>query len=158
MDLMKGVPKEQAILNFEDGSVWLSLYDMSGLETSDFHQMMEGMVDTIQATDLAVGPGCLRCGKNNPDIQRLYVDGRPTRMCMACFEEAGREQQELESKLNQTTLGATLGLPGAAIYAAAGWAGFWTLIDFALEYFRVKAVDINIITTPLILMLLGAVG
>lgn len=158
LDLMQGVPEEQARLSFEDGSVWLSLYDMSGLDIPAFHQLLEGMVDTLRATDFAVGPGCLRCGEDGDDVQKMYVDGRPTRLCTACFEEADRDRQELETELNQTSLGATLGLPGAALFVAAGWAGFWTLIDITFEFFRIRFVDVNILTVPLMLVLLGVVG
>lgn len=152
-----GVSEEDAALSIEDGSAWLSVYNVSKLDNSAIHLLLEQTANTIQSTDLAVPSGCLRCGgADNSEL--MYVEGRPTRLCSICLDDAAQERHEVESDLNRASLGATPGLPGAGIFVVAGWATFWTVLDLVLEHFRVQFIEINAFTFLVLSVILGSVG
>ncbi|MEX0700521.1 MAG: hypothetical protein WD069_00350 [Planctomycetales bacterium] len=157
MDLLEGVPQERAALSIEDGCAWLTLYDARSLDGATIRLLFEQVADALQSSDLAPGPGCVRCGRVE-DAQLMYVAGRATRLCPGCLTDAAQERQCLEAQLNRPSLASTLGLPGAAIYVAAGWAGFWTVLDLALEHWRIEVVEINRFTMFLFWGALVAIG
>lgn len=157
VDLLKSVPDDRASISLEDGFVFLTLYDLSGLTNSSLRLLMERIAEALAATDLAVGPGCLRCG-GFENAQLMLVEGRPTRLCLECLSEAAREKQEVESQLNRGSVTATLGLPAVCGFVAAGWIILWTVIDLILETLHIKVIEINELTGLVFMGLLGGVG
>lgn len=151
-----GLPEELAALSFEDGYAWLSLYNLERLPPDEAPRLVEQIADGIALTDLALAPGCLQCGAS--DAQLIYADGRPSRLCGHCVSGAAEEHREREAELNRPTVGATLAVPGAGLYAAAGWAVIWTVIDFALERWQVRVVEINHFSGMIGLLAFGIVG
>jgi hypothetical protein len=117
---------------------------------------VEQIAGGIASTDLALAAGCLHCGAS--DAQLVYADGRPSRLCGACVAAAAEVHQQREAELNRPTVGATLAVPGAGLYVAAGWAVIWTIIDFALERWQVRVVEINHFSALIGLLAFGVAG
>jgi hypothetical protein len=157
VNLFENPPENQVSVSVEDGCAWISLYDLSGFDSASLSLLLKRIADTLHSTDLAVGPGCLRCGVVD-DAQVMYVEERATRLCPGCLADVTHEQQELESQLNRGSFRATLGLPGVALFAAAGWAVFWTLLDMIMDHWRIRVVEINPFTAIAIFGLLLGVG
>lgn len=155
-ELLEGVPEDKVSLTIEEGTVWLSLYDVSSLSGSAIKQIAQQMAAVIQSNDLALTDGCLRCG-DTQQAALMYVEGCPTRICEQCLQDAAAERQDVASELNRPTLGATLALPGAAIYVAAAWAIFWFCTDLFLESLDDQVLHLNIITLPIVLVALFAI-
>lgn len=153
----EGLSAANVRVSLENDSAWLSFYDLRELDNAAIRSLLEKTADVLDASGLAAGPGCLRCG-NLDRAQLMCVEGRPTRLCPDCLTEAVEEQQELEAEHNRSSLAATLGLPGAGLFVAAGWAGFWTLLDLALEHWRIQVVEINYLTMLLMFMGVAACG
>ncbi|MCA9111359.1 MAG: hypothetical protein KDA52_15505 [Planctomycetaceae bacterium] len=157
LNLLESLPQCNRSFSVEDGRAWISLYDVSDLDIASILLLLDRIANALLASDLALEPGCLRCG-NLIDAQVMYVEGRATRLCPNCLADADKERHEVESQLNRGSLRAILGLPGAYLFVTAGWAIFWTLLDMALEYWRVEVIEINQFTVILICGLLAGVG
>lgn len=157
VDLLRDVKDDRATISFEDGVAWVTLYDLSGFSNTAIRLLVESFADTIAQTDLALQPGCVRCG-GVADAQLMYIDGRATRVCPSCVTEAAREQEELEARLNRPSVAATVGLPAVVAFVACGWALLWTLIDLGLEKLRIDVIEINKFSLLLILLLIGGTG
>jgi hypothetical protein len=151
-----GLPEELAALSCEDGYAWLSLYNLEKLPANAAARLVEQIADSISSTDLALAPGCLQCGAS--DAQIISADGRPTRLCGRCVAAAAEEHRERVSELNRPTVGATLAVPGAGLFVAAGWAVIWTVIDFTLERWQIRVVEINHFSGMIGLLAFGIVG
>jgi hypothetical protein len=157
VELLRDAPPDQASLSFDDGCASLTLYDRVGLTNESIRWLVEQVADAIGASDLALGPGCLRCGKTD-GAELMCAEGRPTRLCPGCLNAAIDERQKTESELNRPSVLALLGLPGACVGMAAGWAGVWTLLDIVLQKLGVKVIEINRFTLLVILGLLAGIG
>ncbi len=155
-DRARGLPDEAAALSFEDGYAWLSLYNLEKLPPDASPRLVADIAEAIASTDLALPAGCFHCGA--PDALLIYADGRPARLCPQCVASAAEEHRERESELNRPTLGATLAVPGAGLFVAAGWAVIWTLLDFALDRWQIRVVEINQFSAMIGLLAIGIVG
>ncbi|MFN0052214.1 MAG: hypothetical protein ACKV0T_08480 [Planctomycetales bacterium] len=156
-DLLRDVPADQARLSFDANSAWLTLYNIDQVTDEVILSLVECFGQTLAATDLAVAPGCLRCGKA-PEAPLMCVDGMPTRLCPACLDEAYQEKEQAEAQLNRATLLGTLGLPAVFCYAALGWGGLWTAIGLLLVWMQVKVIPIDHFTMLLFMGLAVGVG
>ena len=88
----------------------------------------------------------------------MIVEGILTRICPGCLEEAFQERNASEVELNRSSLRATLGLPGACLFAIACWAVFWTGVELILETWKINVIEINPITSIIILAITGGIG
>jgi hypothetical protein len=155
-DRARGLPDDAAALSFEDGYAWLSLYNLEKLPPDAAPRLVADIAAAIASTDLALPAGCFHCGA--PDAPLAYADGRPARLCPQCVTSAAEEHREREAELNRPTLGATLAVPGAGLFVAAGWAVIWTLLDFALDRWQIRVVEINQFSAMIGLLAIGIVG
>ena len=157
LDLFADIPNEFARVSIERGFAWVSLYNLTGVDSEAHQTLLKEVAGAINATDLALSPGCLKCG--DLDNARLaYVEGRPTRICNSCVENAFAEKTERDLQLSQGTVSSTLNLPGTVLAAAAVWAILWSLIDVLLGWFRIQVVEINEFTSILLLAMVGLPG
>lgn len=157
MPLVGGLPAEKVSLTAEDGCVWLSLYDLNVLPDGAVRALPEQVAEKIQADGLAQPAGCLRCGAASGAVP-LLATGQPTRLCGVCQSELTEAQTAAEEELNRPTLSATLGVPGAAVYVMLGWTAYWTLLDFLLDWWGVKVIEINQFTALFGILLFACVG
>lgn len=149
------VPSSQ--LDWDGRSVWVMLYNLDQLPDAELRSWLEELAGALQETDLAIRPGCLRCGDMEKALL-MTVEGQPTRLCPACLEAAIQERQEQAAHLDQPSLKATLGLPGACAFVAIGWAVFWLLVDGFLMWMNTNIIDINQFTMLVFMGVLMAVG
>lgn len=156
-ELLQSVPDDRASFSVEEGYAFLTLFDSSGLTSSSLGLLVKHIAETLAATDLAAGPGCLRCGTLD-EAELLLIEGRPTRLCAGCLDEARRERQEAEAELNRASVAATIGLPAAGGFVAIGWVILWTAIDMILEWLQVKVIEFNRLSEIFFLALVGGVG
>lgn len=151
LEVFKDAPDGFASVSVEDGSAWVSLYDLSEISHDDLCELMERIAALIHSCGLAMPPGCFRCGyveKSN----LILVDNCPTRVCEECFRGADEERQRVEAEVNSASWTRTLQLPGVMTMVAAAWSLFWFGVDALLQFWNVQFLDINSFT---ILFLLG---
>jgi hypothetical protein len=140
--LVQQLPPELATLSVENGCVWLSLYNLNALPDGVVRALPEQIGAVVQSAGMALPAGCLRCGSPTESAP-LLAGGQPTRLCAACQSELVQDQAAAEEELNRPTLSATLGVPGATVYVALGWIVVWTVVDFVLDWWGVKVIEIN---------------
>jgi hypothetical protein len=155
--LVADIPPEQVSLSAEDSCVWLSLYDLNTLPDGAVRALPEQVATEIQSGGLSLPAGCLRCGAETGAVPLLAM-GQPTRLCAACQSEMAEAQSVAEEELNRPTLSATLGVPGAAVYVMLGWTVYWTLLDYLLDWWGVKVIEINHFTALFGIFLFVCVG
>lgn len=143
--LVQPFPSDLFSLSADDGCLWLSLYDVDALPPNSLTELPRRIVDALKSANLAVAPGCQRCGNLQGAVNHL-IEQRPTRMCPDCTAAIVDDKLAAEEELNRATLSSTLGLPGAMFYVVFGWIAFWTVVDLILEYFTVDKIEINKLT------------
>lgn len=155
--LLEGIPEEQAKFSFENGVAWLSFYDLEGADPATIRLFLEQTADAIESTDLRLPTGCLKCGSTE-SVELLFTSDRPARICATCLQEAAELQRDQHAQFNRASLSTTLTLPGACLIVAIGWAFFWTVLDFVLEYLQLQVIVVNRLTVLLGLCLFIPVG
>ncbi len=144
-------------MSIENGSAWLTVYDLRPFESDDIQDGLETLAQSVLSSGLAREVVCLRCDRQG-SAELMFVGGRPTRLCSQCLEDATREKDDQESELNASSFRATAGLPVLALVAACVWALFWLLVDILLDYRSIQVFEIHYFSMALILAILGAVG
>jgi hypothetical protein len=153
--IFEDVPPDAARVTFEENCASISLYDIDDLPNDALRLLLERVADAIAANQLSAPAGCLRCGVAE-DSQIMYVEDRPTRLCPACLAGAILEKEHLEQDLNRATIGGFFGLPAVFTSVAAGWALLWTVVDWLLEFFRVRVIWLDTVSVGI--MLLAVIG
>lgn len=151
------LPADQCSFSIEGDSAWLSLKDAEALPHEAIAALVAYVSEKLAASDLAVPPGCLRCG-DAATAQVTDVDGLPTRICPTCLGEAVREKQEVEAALNRPSFAATIGLPAVFGYAAVGWAVIWFAIGVILERNQIRVIPGDEFSFLLIVLIVGGAG
>lgn len=151
LELFHETPDEVASISVEDGSVWVSQYDLSEVNHDSLCEMLSNIAALIHSCDLALPAGCFRC-EGVETLNLLLVDNCPTRLCDECLREADEERQRIEAEINSASWTRTLQLPGVITIVAAAWAIFWFGVDALLQFLNVQFLDVNSFT---ILFLLG---
>jgi len=157
LELFDDAPSNFASVSVEEGSAWISLYDLSEVDHDNHCEMMEKIAALIHSCDLALPAGCFRCGcveKSN----LMLVDNNPTRLCEECFREADQERHRLDVEINSASWTRTLQLPGVMTIVAATWALFWFGVEALLQFLNVQFLDINQFTIIFLLGIPLAVG
>ena len=151
------LPPDQCTFSIEGDSAWLSLKNAETLPHEAVVSLVAFVSERLSTSDLAVPPGCLRCGE--VETARVTdVDGLPTRICPTCLSQAAREKQEAEAALNRGSVAATFGLPAVFGYVAFGWAAVWFAIGLTLERHQIRVVPGDEFTFLIIVLIAGGVG
>lgn len=148
---------ETCKVSVENGRAWLSLYDLTGHSEDEIAALLERFHQNIVDAELAVGPGCVRCGCRD-EAHVMHIEGRTTRICPKCLEQAIADKQDRDSQLNAMSFSALLGLPTAILISAGCWAVLWFVADFAIDWLRIRVVEINELSTLVLLMLYVGTG
>lgn len=144
-------------VSVENGRAWLSLYDLTGRSEDEIAALLEQFHQNINAAELAVGPGCVRCGCRD-EAHVMHIEGRTTRICPKCLEQAIADKQDRDAQLNGMSVSALLGLPAAILIAAGCWAVLWFAADFAIDWLRIRIVEINELSVLVLLVLYVGTG
>lgn len=148
---------QQCQATVETGRGWLSLYEVTQRTDAEIAELVTRFHDSLANLGLAVAEGCLRCGAlENAHV--MHLDGRTTRICQACLDQAVAEKLEREAELNKVNLSALVGLPAAVLVCAGCWALFWFSMDLALDRLRIEIIEINQLTSALMMAIVIAVG
>ena len=148
---------ETCKVSVENGRAWLSLYDLTGHSEDEIAALLEHFYQSLVAAELAVGPGCVRCGCRD-EAHVMHIEGRTTRICPKCLEQAIADKQDRDAELNGMSLSALLGLPTAILIAAGCWALFWSVVDLVIDWFRIRVIEINDFSFLLLLVLFVGTG
>ena len=150
-------PPETYKISVENGRAWLSLYDLNGRSVDEIAALLERFHQSIVSAELAVGPGCVRCGCRD-EAHVMHIEGRTTRICPKCLEQAIADKQDRDAELNGMSVSALLGLPAAILIAAGCWAVLWFAADFAIDWLRIRIVEINQLSVLVLMVLYVGTG
>ena len=156
-DFAAGLPPETWKVSVDHGRAWLSLYDLTGRSEDEIAALLERFHQEIIAAKLTVGPGCVRCGCVD-EANVIHVEGRTTRICPKCLEQAIADKQHRDAELNRMSVSALLGLPTAILISAACWAVLWFAADFAIDWLRIRVVEINQLSVMVLILLYAGTG
>jgi len=141
----------------ENGRAWLSLYDLTGRSVDEIAALLERFHQCINGAQMTVGPGCVRCGCLH-DAKVMHIEGRTTRICPSCLEQAIADKHDREAQLNGMSLSAMLALPAAILITAGCWALLWFVVDLAVDWLRIRVVEINQLSVLVLMVLFAGAG
>jgi hypothetical protein len=155
--LFEGLSSPALDVSLSNGEARLGFIQLAGQSPQSIRSTLEEFAQALIATGLATPDACVRCG-TAAEVQPVFHQGETSLVCGPCLVAATADWHARQTVLDRGSWSAFVGLPAAFTFAAAGWAGFWTLVDLVIGWFHVQVIDVNKFTIFVGLLLVGVVG
>lgn len=146
-------------VSFEDGFVWLSLYELSSESSDSIAETIEEFGGKLQEAGLTIASGCVSCG-DQENFNTVYLEGKASRLCPNCVEQVYEKRRTAEEALNSASAFHRFGLPLVVVLVTTGWMVFWFLCDMTFEVTGINFIEINrfVVVVLMALLLIGGLG
>jgi hypothetical protein len=128
------VAKKKIAFEINDGSAWLSLYDVSIFPSTEaVIAVVKWFVTRLREMGLVSSSACCQtCGQETV-LHVLYEDGKLTQQCAACVDASLDRHVKAEQSRQKGQPAYLLALPIVILVSSLIWAAWWALYDYVVS-------------------------
>lgn len=156
-DMVAWVSDGSAKIEVLKGIAWLSLYRMTSRSVADIEAFVRNVASWLKQAGVAPPSGCISCGVES-GARIVTIGSCPQRICAACLGQLVAASRQAEQANEPQHVSFKLAVPLALGLSVGVWAAFWLGADALVRYFEIRRVELNQLTSLLLLLPMFALG